>query len=111
MIAPSLIVESALVTGIAVAIAAFANRWTFRIAVIAATGSCLLIIAWRVLANALALNADFMPAVSIGDSGCLIAGSLIPYVVGRSARTAAGALVTPAVVGGLVGFVMNVVIL
>ena len=111
MIAPSLIVESALVTGLAVTVAAFATNWRFRSAMTAAIGTFLLIIAWRVLANVFALNADFMPAVSIGDSGCLIAGSLIPYLAGRSTGFAKSAQVVPAVTGGLVGFIINVVIL
>jgi hypothetical protein len=111
MIAPSLIVEAALVTGLAVTIAAFAKGWTFRCAMLAAIGTFLLIIAWRALANVFALNADFMPAISVGDSGCLIAGALIPYLVGRSACIATGARILPAVVGGLVGFLVNVVIL
>jgi len=111
MIALSLIVEAALVTGLAVTIAAFAKGWTFRCAMLAAIGTFLLIIAWRALANVFALNADFMPAISVGDSGCLIAGALIPYLVGRSACIATGARILPAVVGGLVGFLVNVVIL
>ena len=111
MIASSLIVEAALVTGLAVTIAAFAKGWTFRSTMIAAIGTFLLIIAWRALANVFVLNADFMPAVSIGDSGCLIAGSLTPYLVGRFARFATVAQVVPAVAGGLVGFLINVVIL
>ena len=88
MIASSLIVEAALVTGLAVTIAAFAKGWTFRSTMIAAIGTFLLVIAWRALANVFALNADFMPAVSIGDGGCFIAGSLTPYLVGRFARFA-----------------------
>ena len=111
MIAPSLIVEAALVTGLAVTIAAFAKGWTFRNAMLAAIGTFLLIIAWRALANVFAFNADFVPAVSVGDSGCLIAGALVPYLVGRSASTATSARALPAVVGGLVGFFINVVIL
>ena len=111
MIAPSLIVEAALVTGLAVTIAAFAKGWTFRSAMIAAIGTFLLIIAWRTLANVFAFNADFMPAVSIGDSGCLIAGSLIPYLTGRSTGLTTAGLVVPALTGGLVGFIINVVIL
>ena len=111
MIASSLIVEAAFMSGFAVTIAAFAKGWAFRRAMIAAVGTFLLIITWRGLANVFALNADFMPAISVGDTGCLIAGALIPYLVGRSARIATGARILPAVVGGLVGFFVNVVIL
>lgn len=102
--------EAALVTGLAVTIAAFAKGWTFRGAMIAAVGTFLLIIAWRAFANVFVLNTDFIPAVSIGDSGCLIAGALIPYLIGRSARLAIAAQVVPAIAGGLVGFFINVVI-
>lgn len=110
MIAPYLILLAALVTGLTVMGCAFAARWNCRAALLAAIGAFLLIIAWRTLANFLALNADFMPAVSIGDSGCLIAGSLIPYIVGRSGAVSASRTL-PAVGGALIGFVINVVIL
>lgn len=111
MIAPYLIVEAALVTGLAVTVGAFAVRWRFGAAMIAAIGAFLLVIAWRALANLFALNADFIPAVSVGDTGCLVAGSLIPYIVGRSTRVEASHRTLPALVGALVGFLINVVIL
>ncbi len=111
VIAPYLIVEAALVTGLAVTIAAFAVRWQFGAAMSAAIGAFLLVIVWRALANRFALNADFMPAVSVADTGCLVSGSLIPYIVGRSAHAEATHRTLPALVGALVGFVINVVIL
>lgn len=111
MISLNLIVEAAAATALAVAITAFAGGWTIRAAMIAAIGSLAAIIAWRSVANALLLNADFMPAISVGDCGCLVAGGTIPYLLARSARNDRAHSYLPAIVGAIVGFVINVVIL
>jgi hypothetical protein len=105
-----LIVEASLVTGVAVAIAAFLTKWPIRLALTAAFGSFAMLVLWRGLANALHLNADFAPGISVGDNGCLVFGAATPLVIGVSRRS--GRLsVAPAVTGALVGFVVNVVIL
>ena len=81
----------------------------------AALSSFALIVVWRGISNLVGLNGDFLPAVSAGDTGCLVAGALGPAVVARLPRLgpAAGSWRrwAPAVVGGVVGFVVDVVIL
>ena len=57
------------------------------------------------------LNGDFLPAVSIADTGCLVVGALAPLATAGLARVPAARQLVPAVVGGLVAFVVNVVIL
>lgn len=68
------------------------------------------VIAWRVAANILLLNEDFMPAVSVGDAVCLIAGALPPAVVVFVDRDL-GRRALPVLTGGLVAFIANVIIL
>jgi presenilin-like A22 family membrane protease len=58
-----------------------------------------------------ALNADFMPAISVGDCGCLVAGGAIPYLLARSVLKDRRHPYLPAIIGAIVGFVINVVIL
>ena len=63
------------------------------------------------LSNRIGLNADFLPAVSLGDVGSFVAGAIaptvtLPFVGGNRSREW-----LPAVVGGIVGFVANVVTL
>lgn len=65
---------------------------------------------WRLLANVLALNEDFMPAVSIADTLCLVAGGLPPAVVYAVLRPLPrGGWVVLA--GAVAAFVVNVVVL
>src|SRR5262245_54321131 len=137
MISTGQILAAAVVTGIAVAVAAAAMRWSLAALAAAALSSFALIVIWRWISNLLGLNDDFVPAVSVGDTGCLIAGALGPAVVARLPWFAAGkrrvpAVVegtpgrpvsgrgtdagawsdwVPALVGGVIGFVINVVIL
>jgi len=66
---------------------------------------------WRAISNLLGLNGDFLPAVSVGDSVCLVAGALGPAAIAFTRRVPERGRWLPAVVGGLVGFVVNVVIL
>jgi hypothetical protein len=111
VISLNLIVAAAAVTALAVTIAAFAGGWAARAAMAAAIGSFAALIAWRSVANALSLNADFMPAISAGDCGCLVTGGAIPYLLARSAPKDRRHPYLPAIVGAIVGFVINVVIL
>jgi hypothetical protein len=91
--------------------AALASTWRPGLAASAGFWSFLLLCAWRALANLASLNQDFMPAVSIGDVGCLVAGSAAPYLLGRIQSVSRWQRQVPVVVGALVGFVVNVVIL
>lgn len=111
MISLTLIVEAAAITALAVAIAAFAAGWPARFTAAAAIGSFAALVAWRSVANALSLNADFMPAISVGDCGCLVVGSIVPYFLAWSVPRGKAHPYLPAIVGALVGFVINVVIL
>jgi hypothetical protein len=137
MISTGQILAAAIVTGIAVALAAAVMRWSPAALAAAALSSFALLVVWRWISNLLGLNGDYLPAISIGDTGCLIVGALGPAAVARlpwfSAGTrrlpavvdgASGRAVPgrrpdagswnywlPALVGGVVGFVINVVIL
>ena len=110
MISPLLIVISAVIAAAAVAVSARYVRWPVFPALVATAGTLVLVIAWRLLANVLSLNDDFMPAVSIGDAGCLLAGGL-PPLLAAAANRPVPPLVLPAVTGALVAFIVNVIIL
>ena len=105
-----LILSAAAVTAAAVALAALLVRWGPPMVGAAAAGAFVLILGWRAIANGAQWNDDFVRLVSIGDVGCLIAGAAGPALLLRTGRAVPRSLV-PAVVGGLVGFVVNVVIL
>lgn len=137
MISTGQILAAAIVTGIAVALAAAIMRWSPAALAAAALSSFALIVVWRWISNLVGLNDDFLPAVSVGDTGCLIAGALGPAAVarlpwfssgnrrlpavvegapgpavsGRGPEAGAWSDWVPALVGGVVGFVINVVIL
>ncbi|MEA5456001.1 hypothetical protein SPF06_14795 [Sinomonas sp. JGH33] len=108
MISPLLIVVAALLSAGAVAIAARLSRWSATSLAAGAGGTFVAVAAWRLIANLFALNDDFMPAVSVADVGCLIAGALPPALV-VSKQWASRSLVIAT--GALVAFVVNVVIL
>ncbi|GAA5195419.1 hypothetical protein GCM10023346_25310 [Arthrobacter gyeryongensis] len=110
MISPLLIVISAIIAAAAVALACRFARWPARDLGAAAAGTLVAVIAWRVAANILLLNEDFMPAVSVGDAVCLIAGALPPAVVVFVDRDL-GRRALPVLTGGLVAFIANVIIL
>ncbi|UKA63018.1 hypothetical protein [Arthrobacter sp. FW306-04-A] len=110
MISPVLIVLSAVLSGGAVFAAARLVRWQVRPALLAGAGTLLLVVLWRLIANALGVNDDFLPAVSTGDAGCLIAGGLPPAVAAMMNRGLQRRAV-PAIAGALAAFVINVVIL
>ena len=86
-------------------------RWPVTPLVLATAGAFALILAWRIVCNLLDLNGDFLPAVSIGDTGCLALGALAPLAAASLERRPAAWPVVPAVAGGVVAFVVNVVIL
>ena len=121
MISTGQILAAAVVTGIAVGLTAAAVRWTPTGVAAAALSSFALILVWRAISNLAGLNGDFVPAVSVGDTVCLVAGALgpavvasLPTLVGRTRPRAEGGSWKrwlPAVVGGVVGFVINVTIL
>lgn len=111
MISTGQIVAAGAVTGVSVAIAAAAVRWRLQWILASAFGALVLIIAWRALSNLLGLNDDFLPAVSVGDLGCLLFGALAPLAVGSSRVVPARRHWVPAMAGALIGFVVNVVIL
>jgi hypothetical protein len=70
-----------------------------------------LIVGWRAIANAAHLNDDFLQLTSVGDCGCVLAGAVAPAVVGLSESGSTGRRIAPAIVGGVAGFVINLVIL
>lgn len=110
MVPPVLILIAAAVSAAATALAGRFARWPPVPLVAAALGAFVLVIVWRLVCNALGLNEDFLPAVSVGDAGCLLAGGIPPAAVSaavpRSPRTGVVILV-----GALAAFVVNVVIL
>lgn len=110
MISPVLIVLAAVLSGGVVSATAHGVKWPPRPALLAGAGAAVLVVLWRLVANALGLNDDFLPAVSAGDAGCLIAGGLPPAIV---AMTNPGLRhrAVPAGAGALAAFVINVVIL
>ncbi len=111
MISTGQIVAAGAVTAVSVAIAAAAVRWRVQWILASAFGALVLIIAWRALSNLLGLNGDFLPAVSVGDVGCLLFGAIAPLAVGSGRVVPARRRWVPAIAGALVGFVVNVVIL
>src|SRR5262249_38571326 len=137
MISTGQILAAAIVTGIAVAVAAALMRWAPAALAAGAFSSFALIARWRWVSNLLGLHRDFLPALRICDTGCLLAGAAgpawvarrpwfnqgtrrLPAVVegapgsavsGRGTNADAWSDWVPAVVGGVVGFVINVVIL
>jgi hypothetical protein len=111
MISIGQIIAAGILTGIAVAVAGLLARWPWPSAAAAAVGSLLLIVVWRLATNALQLNQDFIPAVSVADALCFVFGALAPIAVAIRSRLPGPTGWMPAVVGGLAGFVINVVIL
>jgi hypothetical protein len=111
MISTGQIPAAGLVTALSVGIAGWTVRWPRRAVLLASSGAFALILAWRGICNLLGLNGDFLPAVSIGDTGCLVVGALARLASAGLARVTAARRFVPAVVGGVVAFAMNVVIL
>jgi hypothetical protein len=111
MISTGQILAASLVTALAVCIAGWRVRWPRAPLLLVTVGAFALIFAWRGASNLLGLNGDFLPAISIGDTGCLVVGALAPLTLTGQARIPARRKFVPAVVGGVVAFVVNVVIL
>jgi hypothetical protein len=113
MISTGQILAAAAVTGVAAAVAAAAVHWSLAGIGAAALSSFLSIVVWRAISNSLGLNGDYIPAVSVGDTACLLAGALGPAAVAFSQPAEARDWRTwlPPAVAGIVGFVINVVIL
>lgn len=112
MISTGQILAAAIVTGAAIGVTGLLARWPPAALVAAALSSFVLIILWRAISNLVGLNDDFIPAISVGDAGCLIAGAVGPVVIGHLRRVeGARSDWMPALAGGIVGFAINVVIL
>jgi hypothetical protein len=111
MISTGQIIAAGAVTALGAAIAAWAVRWPRSSVLSSAVGAFLVILAWRGLCNLVGLNGDFVPAVSIGDAGCLVAGALAPFAVARFARVPDQRRWVPPVVAAVIGFLVNVLIL
>ena len=105
-----LIIEAAGITGMSLVFVAAAGRWSLAAAMCAALSAAALLVAWRGLSNVISLNDDFMPLVSVGDTGCLLAGALGPALCSRLPGAAADRWWLPAVAGGVIGFVVNTLI-
>src|SRR5207302_639103 len=78
MISTGQILAAGLVTALGVGIAGWTVRWPRGPLLMASASALALILAWRGACNLLGLNGDFLPAVSIGDTGCLVVGALAP---------------------------------
>ena len=108
MISPLLIIVSAILTAAGVAAAARYSRWTIRESLPASIGALLGVVVWRLIANLLSLNDDFIPLVSVGDVGCLLVGAAVPAIVAVGVTTHRW---FPVFAGGVVAFTVNVIIL
>jgi len=110
VIAWQLIAAAAAITAIALGAAGWLVGWPVPLVLGAATGSFVMVMAWRAIANLVGLNGDFGPLVSVGDCGCFIAGSCAPAFLARLSPSARPATV-PAITGSAAAFLVNVAIL
>jgi len=110
MISLGLIILSALISAAAVALAGRVARWHVSRVALAATATFVAVVVWRLVANAASLNEDFMPAISVGDAGCLLAGGIPPGLVAASDRTLPRKAL-PVIAGALAAFLANVIVL
>src|SRR5262249_42930950 len=62
-------------------LAAEARAWPRARSIAASLGSLVLLVAWRATCNVLRLNGDYIPAVGVGDTVCLLVGAAVPLVV------------------------------
>lgn len=111
MISTGQIVWAGVITAVSVAIGCAVVHWRIRWILASACGALVLIIAWRLLCNALGLNGDFVRAISTGDVGCLLVGAIAPAAIAITHVVPARLRWVTPVTGALVGFVVNVVIL
>jgi hypothetical protein len=105
------ILAAAAITAAAVAIAAAAARWRPPLLLAAAVSTFALIVVWRAISNVVGLNGDYVALVSVGDTVCLVAGALGPAIIAAAGRIPGVRGWGPAAVGGIAGFVVNVLIL
>jgi hypothetical protein len=110
MISTGQILAAGAITAAAVALAAAVVRWPLRWLAGAAVMAFILIVVWRWISNIFSLNGDYLPAVSTGDTVCLVAGALGPAALATVSSSLKQRWV-PAVVGGVVAFIVNVAIL
>jgi hypothetical protein len=75
-----LIVLAAALSAALAGSAALMSRWPGRRIAAVAAGVLVAVGGWRVLADVWSLNEDFLPAISVGDLVCLLAGGLPPAV-------------------------------
>ncbi|WP_413250185.1 hypothetical protein [Sinomonas flava] len=107
---PWMILVAALLSAGLAAAAARLLVWKGRPLALAAAGVFVAVLGWRLLANVLGLNEDYLPAVSVADTVCLLAGGLPPALVAAATRPlprrawAVGA-------GAAAAFIVNVVVL
>ena len=111
MISTGQILAAGLVTALGVVAAGWRVRWQPAPMIVAGVTAFALIVAWRSVSNLFGLNGDFLPAVSVGDTGCLVVGALAPLAVATGGWVPRRRQWVPAVAGGVVGFLVNVVIL
>lgn len=100
-----------MLTGAAIWLSTQRLQWPANSRLLATLGAMVLVGVWRLLANIWQLNDDFLPLVSIGDVMCLVVGAIAPAVVGLTMRSRTTNRWLPAVIGGIVGFLINVVVL
>lgn len=105
-----LILASGLVTAAAVALATMFAGWRGLEFWSSAPVAGVLIIGWRAFANLVQINADFLPAISPGDLGCLLAGGIAPLWVAVSNKRLPRRWL-PAMAGGVAGLLANILIL
>lgn len=111
MIAWPLILAAGVLTGLAVVVASVAVRRSRSLVLGAAAFTAALIVAWRAAANAAGLNDDFVPFISVGDCGCLVAGGLGPALIAPDESGSFVRRAIPVLVAGVAAFCINVVIL
>ena len=111
MISTGQIIAAGVITALGVAIGAVLAHWRPHWVLATASGAFLLMIGWRWLCNALSLNGDFLPAISVKDVGCIVVGAIAPAAVAlkRVVPTRLGWI--PAMSGAIIGFFANVIIL
>jgi len=105
------IVIAGVLTGGAIGVAARAIGWNSRSTGIAAALGFALVIGWRVAANGMSLNDDFLPTISAGDLGCLPVGAIGPAIVALVTPGLGARRWLPALVGGITAFAVNVIVL
>lgn len=109
MVAVWQIAVAGLLTAVVVAITT--RRWATAARATAAGMAFSLIVAWRLLCNALGLNEDFLLAISAGDLGCIPVGMLGPALMLVTRRDVDRRGWRQVVVAGVAAFLVNVVVL